>query len=403
MENIADKILLAREQKDNLIKSYVDVYQVVSLKANIPGSNKNIKEAFLLLNIFFKKIIKFNPIKTMFFNSMDGPYYLFLFDKNISLKEKMVCIENENELSRLIDIDVYLDKYHSLNRSRPRKCFICNESALICSRMQKHGVSELINHISKICENHLRKTIKEMIDESMLVELNLHPKFGLVTPYSNGSHLDMDYKIMMKAKDAIVDDLTEMFMLGYQEDLPLDLLFYKARDIGKKADFDMFNATNGINAYQGLIFNLGLVLVNFGKVLKDNLSLKDAFINIKKMSKEFIKEGNYGARKQASLGYEIIINLFKNHDISKMSTMDKLIYFIINLDDTILLKRCKNEKLIKTIKEEFKKIDSSNKLLINQMDEMCIKNNLSFGGCADLLVVTIFIEKFSETFNKIYS
>ena len=240
-----------------------------------------------------------------------------------------------------------------------------------------------------------------MINESMLKELNLHPKFGLVTPYTNGSHKDMDYNLMINAKNAILDDLVNMFMLGYEQDLPLDKLFKKARCIGIKADKHMFKATSNINAYQGLIFNLGLVLVNLGKQLKDNLSINEVYKNIKEMSKSFIKEGNFGARKQAAEGYQIIQNLLNNNDLSKMNTLDILIYFINNLDDTVLLRRCKDQELLRNIKEEFKTLDSSKKLLINQINEKCINNNLSFGGCADLLVVSLFIDSFTKTFNKI--
>ena len=59
-----------------------------------------------------------------------------------------------------------------------------------------------------------------------------------------------------------------------------------------------------INAYQGLIFSLGLFLVNLGKALKDKLTLDDVYENIKEMSKCFIHEGNFGARKQAAEGYK---------------------------------------------------------------------------------------------------
>jgi triphosphoribosyl-dephospho-CoA synthetase len=211
----------------------------------------------------------------------------------------------------------------------------------------------------------------------------------------------MDYTLMVNAKNSILNDLVDMFMLGYNESLPLDVLFLKARDIGKKADSHMFKATNNINAYQGLIFNLGLVLVNLVKQIKDNLSLDDVYNNIKEMSESFIKEGNFGARKQAAEGYQIIQDLFNKYDLSKMNTLDILIYFINNLDDTVLLRRCKDPQLLRKIKEDFKILDSSKKLLINQINEDCIKNNLSFGGCADLLVVALFIDSFTNTFNKI--
>lgn len=401
MENIANKILADREKKDNIIKSYLNDYQVVTLKANIPGTNKNIKEAFIIIEIFDKIIGKYKPLKRDYFDSFDGPYIIYLFNKEKNLKKQMIKIESQNKLSRLVDIDVYLNESHSLNRSNPRTCYMCNQNALICSRMQSHTTDELLNHISKVTSSYLKRLVKKMINKAMLQELNLHPKFGLVTPLTNGSHKDMDYNLMLNAKNAILDDLTDMFMLGYQSDLPLNELFIQTRKIGLKADKHMFKATNNINAYQGLIFSLGLFLVNLGKALKDNLTLNDVYENIKEMSKCFIHEGNFGARKQAAEGYQIIQDLLNNYDLSKMNTLDTLIYFISNLDDTVLLRRCKDNKLLRKIKEDFKKLDSSKRLLINQVNNDCIKNNLSFGGCADLLVVSIFVYDFAKLFNKI--
>ena len=43
------QILVCRENKSNLIKSYTKDYQLVTLKANIVGENKNMKEAYILL------------------------------------------------------------------------------------------------------------------------------------------------------------------------------------------------------------------------------------------------------------------------------------------------------------------------------------------------------------------
>ena len=401
MENIANKILADREKKDNIIKSYLNDYQVVTLKANIPGTNKNIKEAFIIIEIFDKIIGKYKPLKKDYFDSFDGPYIIYLFNKEKNLKKQMIKIESQNKLSRLVDIDVYLNESHSLNRSKPRTCYMCNQNALICSRMQSHTTDELLNHISKVTSSYLKRLVKKMINKAMLQELNLHPKFGLVTPLTNGSHKDMDYNLMLNAKNAILDDLTDMFMLGYQSNLPLNELFIQTRKIGLKADKHMFKATNNINAYQGLIFSLGLFLVNLGKALKDNLTLNDVYENIKEMSKCFIHEGNFGARKQAAEGYQIIQDLLINYDLSKMNTLDTLIYFINNLDDTVLLRRCKDNKLLRKIKEDFKKLDSSKRLLINQVNNDCINNNLSFGGCADLLVVSIFVYDFAKLFNKI--
>ena len=81
-------------------------------------------------------------------------------DKN--LKSEMIKIESSCKSARLIDIDVYFNQSCSLNRSSPRKCYICNQPALICSKTQKHSKEELLNHIEKITSSHLRRIIKKI-------------------------------------------------------------------------------------------------------------------------------------------------------------------------------------------------------------------------------------------------
>ena len=82
-------------------------------------------------------------------------------------------------------------------------------------------IVSLFSKDSKEFSSYLKRLIKKMINTAMLDELNLHPKFGLVTPYTSGSHKDMDYSLMVNAKNAILDDLVEMFMLGFNENLSI--------------------------------------------------------------------------------------------------------------------------------------------------------------------------------------
>ena len=51
---ISNLILEDREKKNHIIKQYINDYQVITLKANIPGTNKQTKEAYILLNYFDK-------------------------------------------------------------------------------------------------------------------------------------------------------------------------------------------------------------------------------------------------------------------------------------------------------------------------------------------------------------
>ena len=59
---VINKILQAREEKSNLIKQYINDYQIITLKANIVGENKNIREAYILLSYFDKFITSFDVL-----------------------------------------------------------------------------------------------------------------------------------------------------------------------------------------------------------------------------------------------------------------------------------------------------------------------------------------------------
>ena len=59
----ASNILEAREDRIKIIKKDIDKYQIVSVHANIAGIDKNIKEAYFLVNHFSKLVSRLNPIK----------------------------------------------------------------------------------------------------------------------------------------------------------------------------------------------------------------------------------------------------------------------------------------------------------------------------------------------------
>ena len=323
------QILVCRENKSNLIKSYTKDYQVVSLKANIVGENKNMKEAYILLS-YFDKLLPSNYLKKEVLDDLDGPMIIYLYNLDKSLKEDMILIEQNNPLGRFIDIDVYFNDTKSLNRTVLRKCYLCDNPAFVCGRNKTHTVEELNNYLKQEVFNHLSNTIINLCDQSMMAELNLHPKFGLVTPYTNGSHKDMDYELMIKAKKSILPYFSSMIKIGYNSD-NLKQIFQTIRKIGIEAEKNMFLETNGINAYKGLIFALGLAVTSVTNKIS-NLKQKRTWSQIlasmtQGITKE-LEQGNEtfgkiayqkynikGARHQAELGFPIVnevINKYLN-------------------------------------------------------------------------------------------
>ena len=114
-------ILTAREKRllevDELLsKNHVTVL----VKANIPGLDKNIPEAYFLVRLFSLCIYKLYEVKQLISKeSIDGPYAIITIQSidAIKLKKNFVDIENNHPLGRLIDLDVFEDQPRSISRS----------------------------------------------------------------------------------------------------------------------------------------------------------------------------------------------------------------------------------------------------------------------------------------------
>lgn len=406
-------ILTYREERYKKIQKLKTRFNaVITVKTNIPGNNKNHHLAYFLTNLFFNHIPSELYEEAMYFESIDGPYYLLgSYHSPISLKRALIELEDHTKLGRFIDLDVF-DGNQFLSRGKLRPCFICNEPAFVCSRNHSHTVEELMNFMEASVEEYLVEETKNVILYAIKSELDLHPKFGLVTPYTNGSHEDMNYNLMNQAKDAIIPFLIHMFQVGYSS-ANLTNIFSEIRQIGVKAERAMYQATGNINAYKGLIFNLGVIVTSYAYMLYNNKRFDGLYEIAKQLvmpvKKDFEgeldsfgleayeKHNILGVRGEALNGFQSVQSaLAYLTDFSDESKLDTLMYLISIVDDTVLLKRTGSYERYQKIKEIFKKHIHSNRANILSLDNYCIENNLSFGGSADLLVLTIFIKRVSE-------
>jgi holo-ACP synthase/triphosphoribosyl-dephospho-CoA synthase len=410
MNEIYDKILADRESRSKKIEFLKSTFKaLITVKSNIPGLSKNIKVSYVIVEYFLKRI---NPVyikQKWYVDGYDGPCYIIASDAEPdSLKKEFVNIEENDLLGRFVDIDVY-SKSRSLSRGYLRQCYLCGEPAFKCSRENKHSEKEIIAYIEKKVLEYFSNQAVTIIDEAMKLELDLHPKFGLVTPYSNGSHNDMNYSLMIKAKDTILPFFKRMFIIGWS-DYPIKEIWSCIRLVGLDAEEKMLESTNGINAYRGLIFNMGILVTVYSYCIYNHYNLDRIPELIKEMTIDLLDDfsietntfGYYAYKKYNIKGArgEImngIPNVYRAldylKDLSPKSRMDTLIYLISSIEDTVFLKRCKTIKSYHYTKSLFKQLNSNNTEKINELNDYCINNNLSFGGSADLLVLTIFLKK----------
>ncbi|MBE0700285.1 MAG: citrate lyase holo-[acyl-carrier protein] synthase [Acholeplasmataceae bacterium] len=420
-------ILKAREEKQKRVKDLLkekETALVVTIKANIPGPNKNIHEATLLVRLFKNELQALFLVHGAFFSEdADGPiYYLALINSDVHhIKQTLIHLEDTHPLGRFIDLDVYADARKSLSRNDlgllPRACFLCNNDAFICARSGKHPTSELILFIHDKTRHYLHEQIEGIIEKAIMMELNLESKFGLVTPTSCGSHPDMDYVMMVEAKKVIMPYLILIFFKGYEAECVEELL-ENTRPIGIEAEQAMLEKTGGINCYKGLIFILGLAILASGFALSHQQPFSMLFSNIKTMTKGLMKEFDQiadsfglkayqafqikGARGEAIRGLPSVVHALDiaDHleDLSAPNLRQLLKEIILISEDTVLLKRAKTLEAYGIIKKALKNIDARNINQARKFSDDAIMKGLSFGGSADLLVTTLFLHFLKKHF-----
>ena len=268
--------------------------------------------------------------------------------------------------------------------------------------------------------------VAKLATKALLYEVSISPKAGLVSRLSNGSHKDMDFYTFIDSALSLDEYFSECFVYGQENDF-YSLNFLKnLRDLGKKAEKKMYKATNGINTHKGTIFSMGIIISVLASYLKevDKIDLKILSEKIKTMCIPLLEElentndfstygekafKNYhltGARGLAISGYDIVlldgINKLKEFTKSldfETSCILLLFYYISMLDDTNIVNRANFEILkeiqilCKNLYKENSKFLSKEKIRneMSKLNDIFIEKNISAGGSADLLILTIFI------------
>ncbi len=410
-----DRILTSREKRANRIALFeIEGYIVASIRANIPGNRKNTNHASMLVK-YYSCCFGADALETRFYKSHDGPYALKLFldIDPMKLKKDAMELEDATPLGRLVDIDIHVSG-RQLSRGYSRRCLLCDRPAHECIRLGRHDIHEIWARIDRIVDQWLNKKIANIIDKAIIGELDLEPKFGLVTENDPGSHKDMDHSLMVKAKDSLAPFFMKIFRMGYEAD-KLDGLFDKIRKVGIDAETRMFASTNNINAYKGLIFSLGIILAATGYALGHTFHFSEVFVYVRKMSrgitaeldsgtdtfgKQAYQKYNFkGARGEAESGFPSIRKALKHYQRSKNRSLYRLLVdLIIDSEDTVFLKRSGSLENYLEYKRVFREFSDYSDAGLKTLTDYCVERGLSFGGSADLLVCTLFLCEIKRVF-----
>lgn len=265
----------------------------------------------------------------------------------------------------------------------------------------------------------LAESIGKMAIAALTEELETTPKPGLVDRHDSGAHSDMDIKLMRKSISTLAPYFRQMADAGLEN---ADGLIPQIRQIGVDAEAEMLRATGGVNTHRGAIFALGTtiaaicrLIVSGGEIDEESLQKEIAKVacEIRDLNPETpLSHGSAvcekykvkGAMATAVGGYsevfESILPAYREiRAVEHKADVNirTLLYIMSKIDDTNVYHR-KGAEVAKYVKN--KSLDIYHNFSIVKVEELnrsFIRDNISPGGSADILSLTIFINKILES------
>jgi len=281
-------------------------------------------------------------------------------------------------------------------------------------------------------EEQFFEQINFLAQKAILFEVSAAPKPGLVDRMNSGAHNDMNFLTFMESSASLGDVFLKCAKKGYEfKGENLKELLPLLRPIGIEAEKRMFKATNGINTHKGIIFSMGCISAVCGYLFREEKSeefkaekvcekvtlmtegvseneLKDLHLKEKLTNGEklFKKHKLKGIRGEVESGFETVRKsglreLRKLSRKENIGSNDKMIQILISLmcitEDTNIVAR-HNIAALEYVQKYARQIYLNGgisapewKTRVEKMDQTFMEKNISPGGSADLLAVTLML------------
>lgn len=371
------------------------------------------------------------------------------------VKALCVEIEESTRMGRLFDMDVIGTDGYKLERGSERPCIVCGRPGRDCASRRLHTVEELQAHTASLLQAGLwfadQRLIAALATQALLGEVTVTPKPGLVDRANSGAHRDMDLFTFQASAAALSSYWGDCAGMGHfdrcvlpasqNQPVPPPETFAKLRPIGKQAERDMLSATGSVNTHKGAIFTLGVLCGAAGRlwtaengfpvaeaILDEAAAMTRATLEAELPAARwntageqlFRQHGTRGIRGEVADGLpavrEIALPTFREllgHGLDRNhAAAVTLLHLIVNVEDTNLLHRggsegaawarkataallaCSGEQTDEPADKQCLSLQFRIPTLdeIAALDRQFIERNLSPGGCADLLAVTLFLD-----------
>lgn len=347
-------------------------------------------------------------------------------------------LEDGVPVGRLFDLDVLAPGGGKFSRedlgAEPRKCLICHRSSRICGPVRAHSVDQLQARARELLTDavcsHRAQTIGALAVRSLLYEVAVTPKPGLVDRLNSGAHRDMDFYSFLSSAAALQPYFGQCARIGLDtRALPPEETFAQIRFHGKLAEQTMLRATGGVNTHKGAVFLMGIACAAAGRLSLEDWAHPEVVLaqcaeltrglvardlghvtpdNARTPGERFyIQYGVTGIRGQAEAGFPAVLDAglpTLERGLAAGLSCDRaggaaLLALIAATDDTNLISRGSRETQLhiqKMLARLLSETPWPSEAELTRLDREFTGQNLSPGGSADLLALTLFVHQLRQ-------
>ena len=354
------------------------------------------------------------------------------------LKARMCAIEEADALGRLFDIDVIDADGRKLERPMERHCLICGGPVRACARSRAHSARELSERAHEIIFAFLDEKraleIGEFAHRALIWEANVTPKPGLVDRENSGAHRDLDLKLFHASADALRPWFADCARIGLAlRDAAPEQVFGRLRKRGIEAERAMFAATGGVNTHKGALFSLGILCcaaamegegTGVPAILDRAAALaQPALGDLTELHPgdartggevQYLNSGRTGVRGEAAAGFPHARNCglpaledglergrtagLRGEELFNHACLHALLALMACVEDSNILRR-RGVAALRSVQSRAKALLAQGFHMdeLRRMNDDFVRENLSPGGSADLLAITIFLYEIQNT------
>ena len=396
-----EDILRARDARADAQRRLLRTYRLplVSFTMNIAGPVKfsPLIELAFDAGLEALRTALGQPVAAEIIRPATGCEALLVYDRPAAeLKAACLKLETAAPVGRLYDFDVLDAEGKKLSRPCQRTCLICGAPVTACSRSRAHGLEAVTARTDEILTDFAAGFLASLAAEALEQEVRLTPKPGLVDQRNTGAHSDMDLPLFLRSIDVLTPYFRQMTMLGL---MGADAVQLQA--LGVEAEAAMFCATGGVNTHKGALFSfsvllsaLGHSLTMGGNVFSHAAAITAQLAPPKHTNGTAVAERYQigGARAEAMAGFPTVQQaaaLLEHHD-----PLTVLLWLMAHTEDSNLYHRGGAEGAA-FVKQQAAAIlqapPESRPAQAEVLDQALIAQQLSPGGCADLLALALFL------------